>query len=804
MIKYSVVVVANDITRFVNCISKVVPSLGMKSEVIVVWNGDRSLFDAVNTLLRNYCGTIPHVVQDYQNPGLSSAWNFAMETVKGSYVVLLSDRVLVSEGFLTKLVYCMDNFTSNYKAEPIGVVVPVTDYAIPRQQVVIPNEIRGVDAIQEYLSDKISKKYGTQAPWLVAGDVSTFCMLVKKEVYNKLKFPKFDTEFDEHCWFTNVLFSGYYVVIAGDVYVERIIEEDKKLFYGYETHVRNLEGLPSAKKIGFLYRIVINTEYEKDVFIRSLETTIECTDDIFILDVNSRVGIKMYLKEKRPDLWEKITKYEKVVRPLDDSTDYNQLTDWARDAGMTWTFSIEGDEILEAKVDRHLLDKLTNPPNWSILAYTCPVYIMWNSETAYRFDAPWNQVDEVRLVNLQPGWKIPTGKRTPVLPPDHVRMCNIRVQCYGYVKPEQRKLKIQAFKNMGVDKDPNHPAFVFYKSLLEEFKAVVYPWQEWSSICVYAPINKGNNLLIDDWVDQSWAFADQIIVGDDNMDPTTRKRLEQWRGETHGVRFVPISVGENFADARNQIIKQIDPTLSWIFSLDLDERFEDWGTVRRYMDHPYYDGYLFPIDNYRRKGNPFGSGTIRLFKNKDEVKYWGLLHESIDDFVKENNWHIDRSTVKIRHYGYVIGSVHDLFRKMQRYLEMNLKQIKQYPKDGRAYHNLAMHLLEDGMMDEAVTLLKIASTFSPKYGIPAEELSKFYITTAQQWARKALSFAGPEKRSTYLVELYKQLTRLLPSYLPAASGHAYTYFRIHKDELKWMRDHCREIVRSLTASSFLP
>lgn len=804
MVKYSVVVVSDDITRFVNCISRIVPSLGMKSELMVIWNGDPSLFDTVNTLLRNYCSpsNIPHVVNPYKNSSLSSAWNFAMDTVKGSYVALLTDKVLVSEGFLTKLVYCMDNYTSSYKAGPVGVVVPITDYAVARQQVDIPNEIHDVNAKQEYLSDKISKKYGTQAPWMIAGDVSTFCMLVKKEVYDKLSFPIFDTEFDAHSWFTNVLFSGYYVVIAGDVYVGRIIEEGKKLFYGYESHVRDLTGSPSAKEIGFLYRIVINDEYERDIFIRSLEKTVDLTYNIFVLDVNSRIGMKMYLKEKRPDLWEKITKYEKVVRPLDDSTDYNQLRSWADDAHMTWSFCIEGDEILEDKVNRDLLDKLTNPPDWSVLAYTCALYIMWDGENKCRLDPPWNQINEVRLINLRPGWKIPAGSygRAPMLPPEHVRMCSIRVQCYGYVKPEQRKLKIQAFEKMGVNKDPGHAAFVFYKSLLEEFKAMVYPWVECSGISVYTPIRGGNNLLIDDWIGQSWAFADEIVIGDDNMDSATKKRLEQWRGEDRCLKFVPIEVKDNFAEARNQIIKQCSQ--DWIFSLDLDERFNGWGAVRRYMDHPYYNGYLFPIDNYRRLGSPFGSGTIRLFQNNPEVRYWGLLHETIDDFVREHSWHIDRSTVKIQHYGYVLGSVHELFKKMQRYLEMNLKQIKKYPKDGRAYHNLAMHLLEDGMMDEAVLLLKIASTFSPKYGIPAEELSKFYITTAQQWARKALSFAGPEKRSTYFVELYKQLTRLLPSYLPAASGHCYTYFRIHKDELKWMRQHCREIARSLTTDSF--
>ncbi len=793
--KHSIVIVSDDLYRFTKCLDSVVRAINGKStELIVVWSGLNDT-TAAASVLESFT-RLPNLIHKFiVNSGtLGTAWNAGLKEAQGDYITLLTDTTIVSNGFLAGLLYCMENFTDMYKTGPVGVVGPVTNYAFKRQQVTLSKkDSRDVNDVQAEIHRQIKRRHNTEAPWLIINELSPVCIMLRKEVYHLVGNFNINltNEFALHDWFTRVANRGYYTIVTGDVYVYRDIKKSAKSFYGHEVFIKPIASLGPGK-IGFLYRVCINNIYERDVFVKSLEKTFTLADGVFIIDVNSKINLGLYLKEKHPDLWNRLIKCERVINPIQSSKDFNQLVNWASQARMDWVFVLEGDEIVEDKVTRELLEKLTDPPNPHVLGYNCHIYPLWNSEHTWRHDSFWSRLNEVRFFSLKPGWCIPDGqnRKSPKLAPESVRDTSIRLKCYGYVTEEQRNLKKQTYERMGINKDPNHPGFMFYKSLLREHEVVLYPWFVKRTLSIYAPINKGGQLM-DEWFDQLWAFADQVVVGNDDMDEAGLSQAKRW-----GALVVPISVKDNFGEARNQIIKKCNT--SHIFQLDLDERFDDWAQLRRYIDHPYYDGWIFSIDNYRKNEKSFTSDTLRLFKNESGVQYWGLVHENIDDYVRSQEWNIGKSSVRIHHYGYVLYP--NLTGKMQRYLRLNLEQIKRFPQDGRGYYNLAMHLLEDRIKPEAIMLLKIASSLSPRYGLPAEELSRLRLIEAHYWADEALKTIGDRRRSPYLDNLEKQLRRLLPTYIPSAKGHALIYFTGHQEDFTWLRKHCIEILRTLPQS----
>lgn len=793
--KHSIVLVSNNLFHFTKCLDSVVNAInGKNTELIVVWSGPNDT-TAVASVLESFT-KLPNLIHKFiVNSGtLGTAWNAGLREAQGDYITLLTDTTIVPNGFLAGLLYCIENFTDMYKAGPVGVVGPVTNYAFKRQQVILSKkDPRDVNDVQAEIHRQVKARHDTQAPWLITNELSSVCIMLRKEVYEQVgdfDGKQLTDETANHDWFTRVTNSGYYTVISGDVYAYRDIKESAKSFYGYQpATISSAERGDS--KVGFIYRICINNTYERAIFIESLIRTFTLTDNVFVIDVNSKINVGTFLKERNSNLWERIV-YCKTVGPIDASKDFNQLITSARDAGMEWVFALEGDEIVEEKVSRELLQKLVNPVNSQILGYNCHIYPIWNTEGGWRHDGLWGSLSETRLFSLNPNWTVPSNqdRKSPKLAPECVRDTSIRLKCYGYATEEQRTLKKQTYERMGIDKNPNHPGFAFYNSLCRDDLKGIHPWIEDRTISIYTPINKGGQLM-DEWFDQSWAFADQIVVGNDGMDETDLDRVKQW-----GATIVPVSVGDNFGAARNQIIQGCNT--SHIFQLDLDERFDDWGELRRYIDHPYYNGWIFSIDNYRKNEKPFTSDTIRLFKNEPDVQYWGLVHESLDDYVRAHEWPISKSSVRIRHYGYVLHS--NLLGKMQRYLRLNLQQIKEFPEDGRGYYNLAMHLLEDNIKEEALMLLKIACGLSPRYGLPAEELSRLRLIEAHHWAKEALRSIGDRRRSPYLDNLEKQLRRLLPIYIPSAKGHARIYFTDHADDFDWLHKHCVKMLRLLPPS----
>lgn len=147
-----------------------------------------------------------------ENVGFPSGCNQGMEIAVGDYIVLLNNDVIVSDGWLTGLIECAGH------SPKIGIVGPMSN-RISGGQLEKNIGYKKVNQIQEFAA-KYRRK--NRKRWLEAPRVAGFCMLIKRELVDKIggldtAFGMGNCEDDDYCLRSRL--AGYGVVIAGDVFI---------------------------------------------------------------------------------------------------------------------------------------------------------------------------------------------------------------------------------------------------------------------------------------------------------------------------------------------------------------------------------------------------------------------------------------------------------------------------------------------------------------------------------------------------------------------------------------------------------
>lgn len=813
MKKYSVIVYSQGDDQLLSkCLEKICIAVHAKrTEIIVVANNTMGSIDLLRSATKYYCEKTSIVWKfiESDKSNIAHGWNIGVDAAEGEYFIFLMDYSLVTDNFIEKLIYCMDNFKSVYKVGKLGIVIPVSNCAVRRQQITMPADWDKTDLVdaQNRITTALTEKYRGKQPWLILGEFSAICIMIPRRVFEEI--GTFNTQqlvnvSDAHDYPIRLQEAGYYTVAAGDVFVYRNVSTKEFHIWGVEKLYRgqNLYGsykYGPGKKLAVLYRCKINDTYTRDMFVRSLEQVFTFTDYVFVMDDNSTVKLNLFLKEKHPELYKKLTKYQKFARSVDDARDRIEMLRWAEEYDMDWALFLEPDEMPEDKLTTELFEKLMNPPNPLVMGYQFQLYALWDGEQRVRFDEVFGQMCDVRMVKVIKGmeWHIPQTEWTPyqnkapLLAPEWVCVTGLRIKIYGYVTPELRQQKREIYEKMGLNKKPGTGGDRYYKAFINDIQVSLYPWNENSIVSVYTPIKKGG-FLVDDWLNHVWGFADEIVIGDDGMNSQDRDIATYW-----GAQLVPVTMKDDFSSGRNEILSKCIG--DWIFQLDLDERFDQPGLLHRLMDMIGVDAWMFSIDNIQKNGEKIVTETARLFKNTDGVSYWGLLHETIDDFARKSHWQISRPPWKIQHYGYLLATEQEQFRKMQHYMEINMMQMEKYPEDPRAYYNLAIHLLEDNLTDDAVKLLEIAVALaeSGRNALPNIELGKTFLIKAFGHLKTGLDVVGNHVLKHQLVDMLKTLGTIYPQQPGVSKGHALTYFYTYKDKSQFLADHCDKMQKRI-------
>ena len=778
-IKWTVIIAAQSSPEiFIRCISKLVVSIDpSRTEIVLVYNVKNTF---ILEAFKYYCGeAIVHQVVTTDFDHITSMWNLGAETALGDHFVFLSDRTIVTDNIIVKLAHVFDTFQRDYKMGPIGIVAPLIGKALSNINVTPEN----LDQVQI----NIDKQPKNKKPCSLALGVGKACLFTSKSIYQSL--GGFSSVLDEGFtaiddFVVRLLDRGLLPVIAADtiVYHELLEEKDNPLLL-YKMHRK------TDSKLAVAYRVKINTEYTLGVFIQSLQQSTQFTDGIFILDDNSKIRVSSSIKEQYPELWSKVSHSIKYSRAFDEKRDLNELYTRAREFGYQWIMFLDADEVIEDRFDLDFKNKLINPVNPLILGYVLHSYFLWGDDDHWRVDHQWGQARDVRLMRILPDREITMpGKIAaefgygPTIPPESIRDCGIRIKNYGFMLPEERIPRRDFLDHLdvklrGMDRNG-------WEYLTDENRMTRYPWVN-SSLSIYTPIRTGGSYLCE-WLDICSYFADEIVFGDNGISDNDREIASMYN-----VKIVPTEMGDNFSIPRNTCLRVC--TKEQILQLDLDERIDDWASLRRMMDTKKIDCWSIGINNFQRNGESITTETIRLFKNDGKVEYWGYLHETIDNYAQSCGWLIGKTPMCISHYGYLKSTQKELFIKMQRYMHINMKQIEDFPMDGRAYFNLAIHLLEDNCVDDAMRLLLISNHLAKNFVLVPLELGKTYLLKAYFWFQRASKLVGKDANAPFIQRFLQVLKPILPQNIPTAPGHCLSFFNKSPDRAEWLRKHIEDM-----------
>lgn len=203
-----VILTRNNLEYTQKCLESIRKYTPEPHEIIVVDNGSTD-------------GTVEHLesqpdvklIKNGFNLGFALGNNRGLLEARGNYVVFLNNDVVVTEGWLRKLIACTES-------DPhVGIVGPRSNYVAGYQLVKNVPYGEDMEAMQEFAKSWGKKNLGN---WEEVLRVIGFCMLVKREVIEKIggfdpQFGLGNFEDDDFCIRAQI--AGFRIKIAHDVFV---------------------------------------------------------------------------------------------------------------------------------------------------------------------------------------------------------------------------------------------------------------------------------------------------------------------------------------------------------------------------------------------------------------------------------------------------------------------------------------------------------------------------------------------------------------------------------------------------------
>jgi glycosyltransferase involved in cell wall biosynthesis len=209
-------------------------------------------------------------------------------------------------------------------------------------------------------------------------------------------------------------------------------------------------------------------------------------------------------------------------------------------------------------------------------------------------------------------------------------------------------------------------------------------------------------------LDSVIAIADEIIIGvDHRTQDTTREIAKKYTQIVFDVQW-----SDNFSTVRNLTLEKA--TKDWILVLDDDEVLspEDHVELLQLMDDDQYVAYalkqvsytndtsqynyvslsddMVMYNNYKPYTHNFKGyifcNIIRLFRNHNNIRFVGAVHESVDDDCKKLG-NVLTTKLWIHHYQFEEG-MRVMKDKQLHYLNIYEKNIDTYPNKARACRDI--------------------------------------------------------------------------------------------------------------------
>ncbi len=278
------------------------------------------------------------------------------------------------------------------------------------------------------------------------------------------------------------------------------------------------------------------------------------------------------------------------------------------------------------------------------------------------------------------------------------------------------------------------------------------------SVCIIAK-NEEKNLP--DCLESVQPAASEIIVVDTGSDDRTMAVAEEF-----GCRVYRTEWNDDFAAARNEALSYA--TQPFILSIDADERLVTPGQIEPLLKESSLQtgGWLVEVSSevQRKAGkDKFVSNLLRLFRNDENIRFSGIIHEQVTESVINLGLGIENSPVKIIHHGYD-SSPQDLRYKQLRNLKLLDKALENDPEHAytlfqRAKTYLALDRWEEAEHDiqQAIEKAPSGGTVKPQAlnygGIIAYRLD--YLKNAEERAKKSLELLPKQAFANFILgEVY--------------------------------------------------
>jgi GT2 family glycosyltransferase len=204
----------NQLAMTRQCVESLTAHTDHDYELIVVDNGSA---DGTKEYLEQLAAERANIklIFNEKNVGFSKANNQGMRIAKGDYILLLNNDVILVDGWLDRLLLCLDSDPG------IGMVGPATNNAVARQ--VVEQKVNYDDAdIQRFACMQLLNNAGQ---WFPVHRIIGFCMLVKKEVIEKIGMldERFGPGgFEDYDFCLRVNQAGYKIMVVSDVFVYHV------------------------------------------------------------------------------------------------------------------------------------------------------------------------------------------------------------------------------------------------------------------------------------------------------------------------------------------------------------------------------------------------------------------------------------------------------------------------------------------------------------------------------------------------------------------------------------------------------
>jgi len=204
--------------------------------------------------------------------------------------------------------------------------------------------------------------------------------------------------------------------------------------------------------------------------------------------------------------------------------------------------------------------------------------------------------------------------------------------------------------------------------------------------------------LLENMIKKTNAFCDDYVVVDTGSTDGSIDKLNQLL--LNNGCMLNYKWDNNFSHARNFGLDKCRG--KWIMQLDADELIDPRHVVlmKRMLDNDEVDAFRFKIINFREC--PFLVNepkqdvltSIRMWRNNKQVRYSGMIHETVTDSISTVGLRVADSPVPILHFAYLKPS--------GRHMALMEQATRLEPKRGNSHYFLGEEYIRRGEMSKAI------------------------------------------------------------------------------------------------------